>query len=328
MTKPIKLIIQIPCYNEENTLEVTLKALPRKIPGIECVEWLIIDDGSSDRTTELAILHGVDHVVSHYQNLGLARAFMTGLEACLERGADIIVNTDADNQYCADCIPDIVRPILNNEAEIVVGARPIDQIDHFSKIKKWLQKIGTHAVGIASGMNISDAPSGFRAISRHAAMQMNVFSDYTYTIETLIQAGQKGMTVKSIPVQTNELLRPSRLVKSIPSYLRRQILTIIRIFMTYRAFRFFAFPGLLAFTIGFLVSLRFLFFYLSGDGVGHIQSLILSALLMGGGFFLVVSGLLADLISVNRKLLEKINIRIQHIEEKIHNFNDKPKHIP
>jgi len=240
---------------------------------------------------------------------------MAGVDACLRLGADIIVNTDADNQYCADCIPDLVQPILAREAEIVIGARPIDQIEHFSKVKKWLQKVGTRAVGIASGMDISEAPSGFRALSRQAAMQMNVFSDYTYTIETLIQAGQNGMAVKSIPVRTNELLRPSRLVKSIPSYLRRQVLTIMRIFMTYRAFRFFAFPGLLAFIMGFLVSLRFLFYYLTGNGGGHIQSLILSALLMGGGFFLIVSGLLADLISVNRKLLEKIDLRVQHLEE-------------
>jgi len=310
-----KLIIQIPCYNEEKTLEVTLKDLPSSIPGIDKIELLIIDDGSSDRTAEIARRHGVDHVVSHFQNLGLARAFMTGLQASLDRGADIIVNTDADNQYCADCIPDLVQPILDREAEIVIGARPIDQIEHFSKIKKWLQKVGTRAVGMASGMNISDAPSGFRALSRQAAMQMNVFSDYTYTIETLIQAGQNGMAVKSIPVQTNDLLRPSRLVKSIPSYLRRQILTIVRIFMTYRAFRFFAFPGLMAFIIGLLVSMRFLFYYLTGNGGGHIQSLILSALLMGGGFFLIVSGLLADLISVNRKLLEKIDLRVQLLEE-------------
>lgn len=321
MDKKSKLIIQIPCYNEEKTLEVTLKALPRKIEGIDEVQWLIIDDGSSDHTVEFAKQHGVDHVVSHFQNLGLARAFMTGLDACLERGADIIVNTDADNQYCADCIPDLVRPILMNQAEIVIGARPIDRIEHFSKTKKWLQKLGTRAVGFASGMDIKDAPSGFRAISRKAAMQMNVFSDYTYTIETLIQAGQNGMTVTSIPVQTNELLRPSKLVKSIPSYIRRQVLTIVRIFMTYRAFRFFAVPGLISFVIGFLVSLRFLFFYLSGNGEGHIQSLILSALMIGGGFFLIISGLLADLISVNRKLLEKINLRVQHLEDSLKRNN-------
>ena len=316
MDQQTKLIIQIPCYNEESTLEVTIKALPRQIAGVDRVELLIIDDGSSDKTAEVARRLGVDHIVQHYQNLGLARAFMTGVEACLQRGADIIVNTDADNQYCADCIPDLVNPILANEAEIVIGARPIDEIDHFSKTKKWLQKIGTRAVGVASGMEILDAPSGFRAMSREAAMQMNVFSDYTYTLETIIQAGQKGMTVKSIPIQTNELLRPSRLVKSIPSYIRRQVLTIVRIFMTYRAFRFFAFPGILLFVAGFFVSLRFVFFYLMGDGGGHIQSLILSALLMGVGFFLVISGLLADLISVNRKLLEKINLRLQKLEDK------------
>ncbi|MEA3232343.1 MAG: glycosyltransferase family 2 protein [Thermodesulfobacteriota bacterium] len=318
-----KIIIQIPCYNEENTLSATLKALPRTINNIHPVEWLIIDDGSTDKTSEVARSFGVDHVVSHYQNLGLARAFMTGIEACIERGADIIVNTDADNQYNAECIPDLVNPILNNEAEIVIGARPIQDIAHFSTIKKLLQRLGTWAVGLASGTKISDAPSGFRAFSRNAAMQMNVFSNYSYTLETIIQAGQKGMTVKSVPIKTNTLLRPSRLMKSIPSYIRLQVFTIIRIFMTYRSFRFFALPGIISFIIGFIISLRFIYYYLMGNGVGHVQSLLLATLLMGVGFFLVVSGLLADLISVNRKLLEKITSRVQKIEESINQKNEQ-----
>jgi len=312
-----KVVIQIPCYNEEKTLAVTLKDLPRSIDGIRKVEWLIIDDGSTDKTANVARSLGVDHIVTHYQNLGLARAFMTGLEASLERGADIIVNTDADNQYCADCIPDLVNPILKKEAEIVIGARPIQEIAHFSIIKKFLQRLGTWGVGLASGTKILDAPSGFRAFSRQAAMQINVFSNYSYTLETIIQAGQRGLTVKSVPVKTNEFLRPSRLLKSIPSYIWRQVLTIIRIFMTYRSFRFFALPGMISFCFGFLIGLRYLFYYFSGSGAGHVQSLLLSALLMGSGFFLVISGLLADLISVNRKLLEKIISQVQKIEETI-----------
>jgi len=312
-----KVVIQIPCYNEENTLAVTLRELPRSIEGVRKVEWLIVDDGSTDRTAKVAQSLGVDHIVFHYQNLGLARAFMTGIEACIERGADIIVNTDADNQYSAECIPDLVNPILHNEAEIVIGARPIQEITHFSFIKKLLQRLGTWGVGLASGTKIMDAPSGFRAFSRQAAMQINVFSNYSYTLETIIQAGQRGLTVKSVPVKTNEFLRPSRLLKSIPSYIWKQVLTIIRIFMTYRSFRFFALPGIVSFLLGFLISLRFLFYYFSGSGAGHIQSLLLSVLLMGVGFFLVISGLLADLISVNRKLLEKITSRVQKIEESI-----------
>ena len=239
-----KIIIQIPCFNEEDTLPTTLNALPRTINGEHPVEWLIIDDGSTDNTSEVAKSLGVDHIVTHYQNLGLARAFMTGIDACLERGADIIVNTDADNQYCADCIPDLVNPVLQDEAHIVIGARPIQEIAHFSVVKKFLQRLGTWGVGLASGTKILDAPSGFRAFSRQAAMQINVFSNYSYTLETIIQAGQRGLTVKSVPIKTNEFLRPSRLLKSIPSYIWKQVLTIIRIFMTYRSFRFFALPGI------------------------------------------------------------------------------------
>lgn len=317
-----KIIIQIPCFNEEDTLPTTLNALPRTINGEHPVEWLIIDDGSTDNTSAVAKSLGVDHIVTHYQNLGLARAFMTGIDACIERGADIIVNTDADNQYCADCIPDLVNPVLKNEAHIVIGARPIKDIVHFSVVKKLLQRLGTWGVGLASGTKILDAPSGFRAFSRQAAMQINVFSNYSYTLETIIQAGQRGLTVKSVPIKTNEFLRPSRLFKSIPSYIRKQVLTIIRIFMTYRSFRFFALPGLVSFSIGFLLGLRFLIYYLNGSGAGHIQSLLLSALLMGSGFFLVISGLIADLISVNRKLLEKITSKVQKIEEDIRQKND------
>lgn len=314
-SKSRKLIIQIPCFNEAETLAITLAALPRSVPGFDSVEWLVIDDGSQDDTVRIARENGVDHVVSHVCNQGLARTFMTGLEACLRLGADVIVNTDADNQYNADDIPALVRPIIEKRAEMVIGARPIESIKHFSLSKKLLQKCGSWVVRLASGTDIPDAPSGFRAMSRAAAMRLNVFNEYTYTLETIIQAGQKGMAVTSVPVRTNEDLRPSRLVKSIPSYIQRSILTIIRIFMTYKPFRFFAVPGAVSFSLGMLLGLRFIFFYFTGEGGGHIQSVILSALLLGAGFFLIVIGLVVDLISVNRKLLEKLDWRMQKMEE-------------
>lgn len=312
-----KLIIQIPCFNEADSLPVTLRALPREVPGVERVEWLVVDDGSSDETSAIAKAHGVDHVVRLPRHQGLSRAFMAGLEASLRQNADIIVNTDADNQYCAEDIPTLVQPILAGEAEIVVGARPIQATPHFSWMKKWLQRWGSFAVRKVSGTDIPDAPSGFRAISRAAAMQLHVFNDYSYTLETIIQAGRKGMAIVSVPVRTNDPLRPSRLMTSLPAYLRRQVLTILRIFMTYKPFFFFAMPGLAAFVIGMLIGARFLYFYLTGDGAGHIQSVILSALLMGSGIFLVIIGLLADLTSVNRKLLEDVDWRLKRIEETV-----------
>jgi len=310
-----KLIIQIPCYNEEATLGITLSALPRHVSGVDTVEWLIIDDGSTDKTIEVAKAHGIDHVVSLSRHLGLASAFVAGLEASLAAGADIIVNADADNQYFADDIPHLIAPIVAGRAEIVIGSRPISTTAHFSPIKKFLQGLGSWVVRIASKTDIPDAPSGFRAMSRDAAMQLHVFNEYTYTLETIIQAGQKGMVVTSVPIRTNEDLRPSRLFKSIPSYIQRQILTILRVFMTYKPFRFFAVPGVILFSLGMLIGLRFLYFYLTKAGAGHIQSVILAALLMGMGFFLTIVGLLADLISVNRKLLEKVDWRAQKIEE-------------
>src|SRR5262245_37216147 len=312
-----KLIIQIPCYNEEGSLGITLSELPRSLPGVDRVERLIIDDGSKDRTIEVARAHGVDHIVRLLHHKGLARAFVAGLEACLKAGADIIVNTDADNQYCAADIPRLIAPILAGDAEIVVGARPIPQIKHFSPMKKVLQKFGSWVVRLASRTRIPDAPSGFRAMSRSAAMQLHVFNEYTYTIETIIQAGQKGMTITSVPIRTNGDLRPSRLVKSIPSYIRRSLLTILRIFVTYRPFQFFAAQGVVVFSAGFLIGLRFLYYFATGDGNGRVQSLILAALLMGIGFSLGVVGLLADLIAVNRQLLEKLDWRMHVLEEKL-----------
>jgi glycosyltransferase involved in cell wall biosynthesis len=311
----IKLIIQIPCYNEEGTLGVTLSSLPHKIPGVDVIERLIIDDGSTDRTVEVAISHDVEHLVRFPVNQGLAKAFMAGLEACLKAGADIIVNLDADNQYCADDIPKLIEPIMSGKAEIVVGARPISDIKHFSTTKKYLQKIGSWIVRLVSKTDIPDVPSGFRAISREAAMKINVFNEYTYTLETIIQAGQKNMAITSVPVRINEDLRPSRLIKSVTSYIIQSFMTIIRIFMAYRAFTFFAIPGAIFFSLGILIGLRFLYFYFVEGGTGHIQSLILANLLIGTGFFLSVAGLLADLVSVNRKLLEKIDWRVQQLGE-------------
>lgn len=310
-TKPVKLIIQIPCYNEEQSLPIVLKELPRNVPGMDVVEWLIIDDGSTDKTVEAARKHGVDHIVSHQKNLGLARAYMTGIHACLKNGADIIVNTDADNQYMSRCIPDLIKPILEHKAEFVVGARPISKITNFSTVKKILQKLGSWTVRIASGTDIPDAPSGFRAISRNAAKKLNVFSGYTYTLETIIQAGKKGIAVTSVPIETNSDLRPSRLLHSIPSYIIQSIITIIRIFVVYRPFRFFASIGLLLCLIGFFLFVRFLIYYFIGEGSGHVQSVIVSGILIGIGYNTILIAFVTDLISVNRKLLEKIDTLIR-----------------
>ena len=306
----MKLIIQIPCYNEADTLAIALAALPRKVQGFDEVEWLIIDDGSTDETINVALESGVDHIVRHTHNQGLARGFMSGLDASLHYGADVIVNTDADNQYNAGDIPALVVPVLEGEADIVVGARPIETIEHFSPIKKLLQKLGSWVVRVASSADIPDAPSGFRAMSRKAAQQLVVFSDYTYTLETIIQAGQKNMAITSVPIRVNEDLRPSRLVKSIPSYIQRSIVTIIRIFVIYRPFRFFGIIGTLLFFIGFLVGLRFLYYYMTGEGDGHVQSLILASVLIGIGFQTILVAFMADLLAANRKLMEDIRYRM------------------
>ena len=309
----MKLFIQIPCFNEAETLSITLSALPRVVPGFSSVEWLIIDDGSQDDTIKVAKANGVDHIVRHMGNKGLARAFMTGLDESLRLGADVIVNTDADNQYNADDIPALVQPILENQAEIVVGARPIATIEHFSPIKKLLQKLGSWVVRVASKTDIPDAPSGFRAMSRAAAQRLIVFNDYTYTLETIIQAGQKNMVIVSVPIRVNEDLRPSRLVKSIPSYIKRSIVTIIRIFIIYRPFSFFGTIGVALFGIGFLIGLRFLWHYVYGNGDGHIQSLILASVMMGMGFQTLLVAFVADLLAANRKLLEDIRFKAANL---------------
>jgi glycosyltransferase involved in cell wall biosynthesis len=311
----LKLIIQIPCYNEADTLAVALKELPRAMEGFDRVEWLVIDDGSTDDTAAVAKANGVDHVVRFTKNQGLARAFMAGLDACLKLGADVIVNTDADNQYNAQDIPLLLKPILEKKAEIVVGARPISEIRHFPLFKKLLQKSGSWVVRLASRTDIPDAPSGFRAVSREAALRLNVFNDYTYTLETIIQAGQKDMAIVSVPVRVNEELRRSRLVKSIPSYLKKSITTIIRIFVVYKPFRFFLSLGLISIALGVLIGLRFLYYhFVTEESSGHVQSLILSSILFGFGFQMFVVAFLADLLAVNRRLLEDVQYRMRKTE--------------
>jgi len=305
----MKLIIQIPCYNEEGTLGVALAALPRSLPGVDVVEWLIINDGSEDRTIEVARKHGVHHVVDLGAHLGLARGFMAGLDACLRLGADIIVNTDADNQYCADDIPKLIEPILRGEAQIVIGERPISEISHFSPLKKMLQKLGSLVVRVASGTSVADAPSGFRAMTRTAAMQLNVFSKYTYTLETIIQAGRKNLTIRSVPIRTNGFLRPSRLMKSMRAYIQRSVLTILRILMTYRPMRFFNVLAVPPFLIGLGLGIRWIFCYLDNPARAHVPSLILAAVMLLISVQLWIFGLVADLISVNRALLEDIQLR-------------------
>ena len=307
----MKLVIQIPCYNEAGTLAIALAALPRQVPGFDLVEWLIIDDGSMDDTVAVARANGVDHVVRHTRNQGLARGYMTGLDACLRLGADVIVNTDADNQYNADDIPTLTKPILEHRADMVVGARPIETIEHFSPVKKMLQKLGSWVVRVASNTDVPDAPSGFRAMSRATAQRLMVFNDYTYTLETIIQAGQKNMAITSVPIRVNGELRPSRLVKSIPSYIKRSIVTIIRIFIIYRPFRFFGTIGAVLFGAGLLLGLRFLWKYLGGEGEGHVQSLILAALLLGMGFQTLLIAVVADLLAANRKLMEDVRYRLR-----------------
>ncbi len=319
----MKLIIQIPCYNEEETLAVALQDLPKQIDGIDSIDVLIIDDGSKDDSVKVARENGVKHFVRFKKNKGLARGFMAGLDKCLQLGADIIVNTDADNQYKASDIEKLVKPILEGEADIVVGSRPIDDIEHFSTLKKLLQKVGSKVVRIVSKTKVKDATSGFRAISKDAAMQLNVFNEYTYTLETIIQAGQKNMAIISVPIGTNGYLRPSRLMSSITSYIRKSVATMVRIFVVYKPFRFFMGLGASVFSLGLIISLRYLYFFIVGSGDGHIQSLILSSVLLGAGFQIVLVAFLADLQSVNRRLLEDVQYRVKKNERIIKRSQEK-----
>lgn len=312
----MKLIIQIPCLNEAETLEIALNDLPKHIDGIDEIEYLIINDGSVDNTVEVAKKWGVHYVVNFKRNKGLAKGFMAGIDACLRNGADIIVNTDADNQYCGKDIEKLVRPILEKKADIVIGERPIDQTEHFSPLKKKLQHFGSYVVRKASKTEIPDAPSGFRAFSREAALHLNVMNSYTYTLETIVQAGRSNMAITSVPIRTNGELRKSRLFHSMFGYVKRSMITIIRAYMMYRPLTFFSVLGLIPFMLGVVIGFRFLIFFFMGNGGGHIQSLIFASTLMMLGFMTFVVGLQADVIANNRKLLEDIQYRVRRLDYK------------
>lgn len=309
----MKLIIQIPCYNEAETLEIALNDLPKKIEGIDEIEYLIINDGSKDNTVEVARKWGVHHVVNFRRNKGLAKGFMAGLDACLLNGADIIVNTDADNQYCGDDIEKLIEPILHGKADVVVGERPIDNTAHFSWMKKKLQHFGSWVVRKASRTDIPDAPSGFRAYSREAAMRINVVNDYTYTLETIVQAGRNKMAITSVPIHTNPELRKSRLFHSMWGYVKKSMLTILRAYMWYHPLYCFSIVAMLPTLIGFGIGARFIIFLLMGKGYGHVQSLILACMLLIIGFITFVIGLLADVIAANRKILEDTQYQIRKV---------------
>lgn len=310
----MKLIIQIPCFNEAEALPVTLATLPRTVPGCDRVEWLVIDDGSRDDTTAVARRLGVNHVVRHATNRGLAAAFMTGLDAATRLGADIIVNTDADNQYDARDIAALVEPIIDGRAEFVIGARPIETTQHFSWLKRRLQTLGSRVVRIASRTDVADAPSGFRAMTRDVALRLNVFNSYTYTLETIIQAGRSNIRVLSVPVRTNPDLRPSRLVKSSSNYVARSLATIVRIFATYRPMLLFWALGSIFSIVGLASGTRFLVYLAIGEGGGHVQSVIFTAMSMTLAFLLFMLGFLADLMATNRRLLERIEWRLRALE--------------
>ncbi len=310
----MKLIVQIPCHNEEETLPQTVADIPQEIRGVDRIEILVIDDGCTDRTTEVARALGVAHIVRNRSQMGLASAFRVGLDACLQRGADIVVNTDGDNQYAGRDIPKLIRPILEGRADIVVGNRQTDTIEHFSWGKKWLQTIGSFAIRKVSGIDVPDAVSGFRAISRDAALQMNIVSPFSYTIEMLIQAGKKRMAVTSVPVATNPKTRESRLFKSIPRFLEKSLTTLVRMYTMYRPLRVFVLIGLVFSLVGIVPILRFLVFYALGDGGGHIQSLIIGGVLLVIGLVTFLVGLVADLIGHNRQLIEMTLEKVRRLE--------------
>jgi len=311
----MKLIIQIPCFNEQDTLALVIADLPRTLPGVDQIELLVVDDGSSDRTAEMARELGVHHVVRLRRNRGLARAFRTGLEVALAAGADIIVNTDADNQYLGEDVARLVEPILDGRADMVVGDRGVAVLEHFSPLKRLLQRWGSWVVGRAAGIPIPDATSGFRALTREAALQLTVLGDYTYTLETLIQAGARRMSVIFVPVRTNPQTRQSRLVRSIPSFVLLSAVTILRFYTMYRPLRVFGRIGAALVAGGVVLGLRFLYFLWQGGGAaGHIQSLILAAILTIVGFQVLLIGLIADLVSLNRKMLEETVYRVRWLE--------------
>ena len=310
----MKVIIQIPCYNEEGTLPQTLSDLPRSLPGVDEIEYLVIDDGSTDHTADTAIEHGVHHVLRLKQNLGLATAFSRGLDEALQAGADIIVNTDADNQYRGEDIERLISPILQGKADIVVGDRGVADLQHFSRSKRLLQKLGSWVVQRAAGISIPDATSGFRAFSRDAALQLTVLSDYTYTLETLIQAGARQMAVVFVPIRTNPQTRESRLIRSIPSFLTISAITILRFYTMYSPLRVFVTVGAVLIAGSLALGTRFLYFFLQGRGSGNIQSLILAAILSIVGFQICLIGLIAELVRLNRKMSEETLYRVRRME--------------
>jgi len=301
----MKLIVQIPCYNEEHTLPATLADIPRSIPGIDQVEILIIDDGSRDRTVEVARELGVEHIICNKRNLGLARTFRRGIEECLRAGADIVVNTDGDNQYCGADIPKLVAPILRGSADIVIGDRQTAKISHFSPFKKWLQWFGSGVVRKLAGIWVADTVSGFRAFSREAALRLNIVSTFSYTIETVIQAGNRSLAVESVPIRTNAKTRESRLFKSIPQFVRNSLGTMLRIYAMYQPLRIFLTLAFVLLLIGVVPLVRFLFLFVQGEGQGHIQSLVIGGMFMIMGFLSLMIGVVVDLISFNRQLIER-----------------------
>ncbi|HEY88521.1 MAG TPA: glycosyltransferase family 2 protein [Thermoflexia bacterium] len=310
----MKLIIQLPCYNEEETLPETVAELPREIPGVDVIEYLIIDDGSTDKTIAIAQELGVQHIVRHTRNQGLASAFIDGLQAALLAGADIIVNTDADNQYQGADIPRLVAPLLAGTADIVIGDRGMSTHPYFSPLKRTLQRLGSWVVSLAAGVSISDATSGFRALSRDAALQTLVLSNYSYTLETLIQAGARQLAVSYVPIRVNPQTRPSRLMRNIPHFITSSGSTILRAYTMYRPLRIFLLLGGAFSVAGLGIGARFLYYYFTTGGMGHVQSLILMAVLLIMGLQTCLIGLLADLIGFNRKILEKILYRLRKIE--------------
>jgi glycosyltransferase involved in cell wall biosynthesis len=310
----MKLIIQIPCLNEEETLPVTLRDLPREVEGFDAVEWLIIDDGSTDRTVEVAREHGVDHIVRLTNNKGLASGFQAGLDAALKLGADVVVNTDADNQYYGPDIVKLVRPILAGEADMVVGDREVMNIEHFSPAKKSLQRLGSWVVRQASQTSIPDTTSGFRAYNREAALAMQVVSKFTYTLETIIQAGKMTVAIDHVPIRTNPKLRESRLFPSMWTYIRRNGLSIFRIYAMYEPLRVFMTAALLIGVVAAVVWGRFFYFYATGEGAGHVQSLILGAVLFNAAMVLAALGVLGDLLSGQRITLQRIFERVRRVE--------------
>lgn len=310
----MKLVVQIPCLNEEQTLPITLADIPRSIPGIDEIEFLIVDDGSTDRTVEIAHECGVHHVVRHAGRRGLASAFRSGIDKALAVGADIIVNTDGDNQYAGEDIPKLIQPILEGHADIVIGDRKVAGIAHFSPLKKFLQKFGSAVVRSLSRTNVADTTSGFRAYSRDAALRLNIVSEFTYTLETIIQSGHRQMAVTHVPIRTNGKLRESRLFAGMWSYIRKSVVTMARIYIMYRPLRVFMTVGVTLLLIALMLGLRFLYIYVAGDGEGHIQSLILTAILTFTGVQCIVFGWVADLIANNRKLLEETLYRVRNLE--------------